>query len=220
MSHECSECERDLRGGHDVGCSRWAKFTLEMRNWGLENTPTQVAVVDYAELMEMRKRLTELHEKWCRGCHNRDIHIDRLTANVESKKQANANLTEDVLRLEAEVARLRATWDENAKIGSEALVELSRLREDGAQFAIQVLQGLQALEKRAVDAEAENARLRAALESCREVLHQLQDDVLEETGACTLCPNRITGMHEPGCRVTLALDAARAALRGEEVQSC
>lgn len=26
MSHECSECERDLRGGHDVGCSRWANL--------------------------------------------------------------------------------------------------------------------------------------------------------------------------------------------------
>lgn len=25
MSLECSECERDLRGGHDEGCSRYVK---------------------------------------------------------------------------------------------------------------------------------------------------------------------------------------------------
>lgn len=55
--NECGECERDLRGGHDVECSRWAHFQLEMRNWGEECSPVQCAVVEFSELMEVRRRL-------------------------------------------------------------------------------------------------------------------------------------------------------------------
>lgn len=29
MSLECSECERDLRGGHDPGCSRYKPSKLD-----------------------------------------------------------------------------------------------------------------------------------------------------------------------------------------------
>lgn len=45
-------------------------------------------------------------EMWCRGCACRDAHIDRLAANLESERQANADLTADVMRLEARLAIL------------------------------------------------------------------------------------------------------------------
>jgi hypothetical protein len=55
MSIECSECERDLRGGHDPACSRYSPCPLcngtgkRIIVWPLGTLPREVDCVDCQE---------------------------------------------------------------------------------------------------------------------------------------------------------------------------
>jgi hypothetical protein len=54
MSVECSECERDLRGGHDPSCSRYDRAAADEARASDERWET--VFVEIAEMLEEEDR--------------------------------------------------------------------------------------------------------------------------------------------------------------------
>lgn len=134
MSIECGECERDMRGPHGEGCSRATPDLAAVRSEALE----EAAKIADGEAIK-REKLSKTHHDHTARYHNDCRELEARSIATAIRALSTTPATSRLAGLEARCA--------SAEI---ALSEVEAERDEAAD--------------RAGALEAENARLRDALE--------------------------------------------------------